>query len=89
MKEKTINEDVPEKKEDNPEKKIKKKKHRCSFCNKKLGLLGFACDCKGVFCPLHHSAHSHNCPLDRKQISKDIIEKKNPKVDHSKLVDVC
>ena len=80
MKEKTINEDVPEKKEVNPEKKIKKKKHRCSFCNKKLGLLGFACDCKGVFCPLHHSAHSHNCNFNYLKEKQDKIKQNNPKM---------
>ena len=89
MMETTLNENMSQKKEFTPEKKIKKKKNRCSFCNKTLGLLGFACECKGVFCAIHHSAHSHNCPIDRKQISKYIIEKKTPKVDHSKLVDVC
>jgi AN1-type zinc finger protein 5/6 len=61
---------------------------KCSFCNKKIGLITFSCNCGGVFCVKHQTIHSHNCSLQTKE-TKEIIKKKievnNPKVDHSKI----
>ena len=68
--------------------KKKKKKNRCSFCNKKYGMISFSCECKGTFCVACRSAHTHNCPVDRKKITQMMIEKRNPKIDHAKMVDV-
>jgi len=70
-----------------PENKIKK--DRCAFCNKKYGMIGFTCKCGKTFCTGHRYTHSHNCPHDKKQSSKEYIQKKNPKVEPAKLVDVC
>ena len=41
---------------------------KCSFCNKKLGLIYFNCQCNGTFCNKHRYTHSHQCVLlNRKQ----------------------
>tara|TARA_B100001123_G_C15079181_1_gene934914 strand:+ start:140 stop:424 length:285 start_codon:yes stop_codon:yes gene_type:complete len=82
-----------DKKEDTKEEtpqpiKKKKKKNRCSFCNKKYGMISFTCECNGTFCVACRSAHTHNCPVDRQKITKMMIEKRNPKIDHVKMVDV-
>jgi len=78
-----------DKKEETPQPiKKKKKKNRCSFCNKKYGMISFTCECNGTFCVACRSAHTHNCPVDRQEITKMMIEKRNPKIDHAKMVDV-
>ena len=71
-----------------PIKKKKINKHRCYFCNKKYGMISFTCECNGTFCIVCCSAHTHKCPIDRKKMTKIMLEKKNPKVVHAKMVDV-
>lgn len=88
-KEGSCGEKKEDKKEDTPQPiKKKKKKNRCSFCNKKYGMISFTCECNGTFCVACRSAHTHNCPVDRQKITKMMIEKRNPKIDHAKMVDV-
>jgi AN1-type zinc finger protein 5/6 len=67
--------------------KPKKKKLKCSFCNKKVGLIPFPCDCGGVFCSNHRYTHTHDCPLKLKtqKMNKENIIKKNPKIDFKKV----
>lgn len=69
------------------EKNLKKKKIRCSFCNKKMGLVSFTCDCGGVFCSAHLNAHSHNCCLltKKKDERKKELKENNPKINFQKL----
>jgi predicted nucleic acid binding AN1-type Zn finger protein len=61
---------------------VKPKKIRCKVCRKKLGHIVFHCECNGVFCVSHQSAHMHDCPkLSQKQaLRKQHIEMNNPKV---------
>jgi len=35
---------------------------RCFICQKKVGVLGFACKCEGTFCEKHRLAEAHQCP---------------------------
>lgn len=35
---------------------------RCVICQKKVGVLGFACKCEGTFCEKHRLMESHQCP---------------------------
>jgi predicted nucleic acid binding AN1-type Zn finger protein len=35
---------------------------RCAICQKKVGILGFECKCKGTFCEKHRMMESHQCP---------------------------
>ena len=69
------------------EKTLKKKKTRCSFCNKKTGLVSFTCDCEGVFCSAHLNAHSHNCCLliKKKDERQKELKENNPKINFQKL----
>ena len=69
------------------EEKPKKKKLKCSFCNKKLGMITFSCDCGGLFCSNHRYTHTHNCRLKmetQKKIKENIIMN-NPKIDFKKV----
>ncbi len=63
------------------------KKTRCSFCNKKTGLINFTCACQGIFCSLHRYAHSHNCTYKeaKKEEKKEEIKKSNPKTEATTL----
>ena len=65
-------------------------KTRCSFCNKKTGLIHFTCPCKGVFCSLHRYTHSHNCTYkeERKEEKKAEIKKLNPKTESTTLIKI-
>ena len=63
------------------------KKIKCTFCNKKIGLINFHCKCQGIFCSLHRYTHSHNCPCkeEKKKIMKEGILKQNPKMKTTTL----
>ena len=58
----------------------KKKKQKCHFCKKKLGLIVIKCKCGHIYCQNHLNAHSHNCKYDYKKEKKENIEKNNPKI---------
>ncbi|CAI0399521.1 unnamed protein product [Linum tenue] len=62
-----------------------KGKSRCKACNKKVGLLGFACRCGGVFCGSHRYAEEHGCSFDVKGIAREILVKQNPLCKGDKL----
>ena len=78
------------------------KKMRCTFCNKKTGLINFTCKCEGIFCSLHRYTHMHACPLieekkkDRKEseinrLSEEQMNLKDEidknKEDYEKIID--
>lgn len=63
-----------------PEKKKKKIKVKCHYCNTKLGMIVFECKCGHKFCSAHLNAHSHNCTFDYVKEKKEQIKKNNPKV---------
>ncbi|KMZ62557.1 hypothetical protein ZOSMA_456G00080 [Zostera marina] len=65
--------------------KKKKSTNRCSFCNKKIGLMGFKCRCDDVFCSVHRYSDKHNCGFDYKTLTKDAIAKANPVVKVEKI----
>lgn len=62
-------------------------KLRCSFCNKKIGIISFPCKCEGIFCSLHRYTHSHNCSFkkEQKEEVKKEIQKQNPKMKGTTL----
>ena len=64
-----------------------KNKTRCTFCNKKTGLINYSCECGGTFCQIHRYTHTHNCKCinDKKEKTKEIIKKDNPKMKSSTL----
>ncbi|CAA6666248.1 unnamed protein product [Spirodela intermedia] len=59
-------------------KKKKKPANRCSFCNKRVGLMGFNCRCGDVFCSLHRYSDKHDCLFDYKGAGQDAIARANP-----------
>ena len=63
---------------------------RCTFCNKKLKMISFSCKCEGQFCIKHRYTHSHNCTsiLEKQKESKEIINKNNPIMIHSKVIKI-
>ena len=65
-------------------------KKRCSFCNKKLGMIIYNCQCGGEFCAKHRYTHTHNCSCKKEKISqsKEKIQKLNPKTESTKLVKI-
>lgn len=70
------------------DKSIKKKKTiRCSFCNKKCGLINYTCECKGIFCQNHRLTHTHACPNieKKKSINKELIKKNNVQIIPEKV----
>ena len=67
-------------KEKSEEKPIKKKKNRCTCCNKKLGLIIFTCKCGNIYCQTHLNPHNHNCQFDYIKEKKDQLIKQNPKL---------
>lgn len=34
----------------------------CYVCKKKVGILGFACQCEKTFCASHRLPEDHSCP---------------------------
>merc|ERR1712137_154029 len=56
--------------------KIQTDKTLCWACNRKIGLLGFACKCKFVFCREHRYSDKHTCTFDYKgKGQEDLIKK--------------
>jgi AN1-type zinc finger protein 5/6 len=69
-------------------KKKQSMKQRCSFCRKKLGMITFSCNCGGIFCVAHQTAHSHNCQCNQKSSEKQKIETNNPSIIHTKVTKI-
>jgi hypothetical protein len=63
----------------------KKGRKRCRECNKKVGLLGFACKCEGLFCSIHRYSDKHGCDYDYKSPGAEQIRKSNPTVVAEKV----
>jgi hypothetical protein len=61
---------------------------RCYSCQKKVGLLGFACRCTFTFCSSHRYADAHACPFDYKGAAATLLTKANPLVAGSKITKV-
>lgn len=62
--------------EETPEKTVK---NRCSACQKKVGLLGFACRCGATYCGAHRHADAHTCFFDYKAAGREQIARQNPR----------
>ncbi|CAI9093850.1 OLC1v1029439C1 [Oldenlandia corymbosa var. corymbosa] len=64
---------------------VKKPSNRCACCNKKVGVMGFACRCGDTFCGLHRYPEKHDCGFDFKGQGRQAIAKANPVVKGDKL----
>ncbi|XP_069505599.1 AN1-type zinc finger protein 5-like [Ambystoma mexicanum] len=63
----------------------KPKKSRCFTCRKKLGLTGFDCRCRNLFCAVHRYSDKHDCPYNYKAEAAEKIRKENPMVVAEKI----
>ena len=54
--------------------KIKKKKKRCNYCNKKLPLIPINCKCGLNFCNSCRDPNIHNCTFDYKKNISNILQ---------------
>ena len=63
----------------------KRPENRCSFCRKRIGLMGFKCKCDLMFCSTHRYSDKHNCAFDYKSEAQDAIAKANPIVKADKV----
>uniref|UniRef100_A0A7N0UHI5 Uncharacterized protein n=1 Tax=Kalanchoe fedtschenkoi TaxID=63787 RepID=A0A7N0UHI5_KALFE len=65
----------------------KKRSGRCQRCNRKVGLLGFACRCGGLFCGAHRYADEHACSFDFKEFDRKNLAQNNHDCTGQKLRD--
>ena len=63
----------------------KKKRNRCDVCSKRVGLTGFTCRCKRLFCSEHQYPDEHACEIDYKKLGRDQLKKANPVVVAEKI----
>lgn len=71
-------------------KSVKKKqvnKKRCFSCHKKVGYLGFQCNCGYIFCDIHRLPYKHNCEYNHKQKYINKLHLENKKVVTDKMKD--
>ncbi|KAJ1982587.1 hypothetical protein H4R35_000213 [Dimargaris xerosporica] len=63
---------------------VQKNKGRCFLCRAKIPLAKQAinrCKCTFVFCDTHRYPDCHNCDFDYLQRDRDLIAKRNPKLN--------
>merc|ERR1719282_210996 len=77
--------DQKEPSEDDSDEIKQKDTTHCWKCNKKVGLLGFACKCKYVFCANHRYSDKHKCDFDYRQNQREQLNKSLEKVQEDKL----
>lgn len=64
--------------------------NRCTYCNKKVGYLGFACKCGGNYCSAHRFYEDHSCVKleEIKKEGRELILKQNPVVIAEKITPI-
>mmetsp|Transcript_49043 Transcript_49043/g.56489 ORF Transcript_49043/g.56489 Transcript_49043/m.56489 type:complete len:171 (-) Transcript_49043:244-756(-) len=58
---------------------------RCFQCNKKVGLLGFKCQCESTYCRTHRLPEAHVCNFDFEKAGKERLAKENQMVKADKI----
>lgn len=66
--------------------RVSTKNNRCHSCNKRVGLLGFSCRCRRMFCSGHRYPEEHACNFDHKAHGRIALSKENPLCKVDKLV---
>ena len=80
------NNNIDNNNEDNDNDRIEQENtNRCWTCNKKVGLLGFECKCKYVFCNKHRYPNEHDCIFDWKNWDHKRLKEQNVKVVSEKI----
>lgn len=62
--------------------------HRCSTCQKRVGLTGFRCRCGDLFCARHRYSDTHDCSFDYKAAGREEISKANPVIRAAKIIKI-
>lgn len=62
-----------------------RKKARCAFCAKRLGLLGLECRCGKLLCTAHRQPEEHCCQFDYREAGRAKLAEDNPLVSCSKI----
>eukprot|EP00188_Purpureofilum_apyrenoidigerum_P001961 Plantae.Rhodophyta-Purpureofilum_apyrenoidigerum.ctg2140.p1 GENE.Plantae.Rhodophyta-Purpureofilum_apyrenoidigerum.ctg2140~~Plantae.Rhodophyta-Purpureofilum_apyrenoidigerum.ctg2140.p1 ORF type:complete len:190 (+),score=30.09 Plantae.Rhodophyta-Purpureofilum_apyrenoidigerum.ctg2140:121-690(+) len=65
--------------------RVQKNTSRCFSCKKKIGLLGFKCQCEYVFCSEHRYTDKHECDFDWKARAQEHLTRANPVVKAEKV----
>jgi hypothetical protein len=58
---------------------------KCWKCDKRVGLLGFTCKCKYVFCGKHRHGPDHNCQYNWEKYDRKRLEAQNKQFKVEKL----
>ena len=61
---------------------------RCWRCKGKVGLLGFKCSCKYIFCSKHRHAEAHACSFDYKRANQARLAREMVKCEGEKVVKI-
>ena len=59
---------------------------RCVACCKKVGLLGFKCQCGSTFCRNHRMPECHGCMFDFEKAAKERLSRENVAVEAEKVI---
>lgn len=70
--------------------RVMDRKTKCANCQLKVGVYGFTCRCKNVFCsacrfPKNEVSTGHECGFDFSQLGRAAIVNNNPKVVNLKI----
>ena len=60
----------------NGDSSMKKKLEQCKMCKKKVGIIGFECRCRSMFCGKHRFLEKQECNFDYKAVGREIDEAK-------------
>ena len=60
-------------------------KSKCWNCTKKVGLMGFECQCGFTFCKKHRMPESHECDYDFITHGKKALSENNPQIKTEKI----
>jgi len=71
--------------EEPTKRRVQKNTSRCFSCKKKIGLLGFKCQCEYVFCSEHRYTDKHDCDYDWRTRAQEHLSKANPVVKAEKV----
>ena len=66
----------------------KSAKSHCKICGKSVGIFGFECRCKNMYCTKHRIPELHECTYNFKQNGKQLLESTLIKVTKNKIENI-
>jgi len=67
-------------------KPVQTERNRCWVCRKKIGITGFECRCRYVFCGQHRYMEQHECSYDIKSLHRKKLKKENEEIRAAKII---